>query len=526
MATTAKGVVTTISAFPLLLVAHLWYNVGTMYIRTVSVKKTHKTFRYVQLCHNYRDPVTGVSKTKVLHNLGPADALDTEALRRLVNSISRYLEPDEAAEAQAIAGNIQPFEFKGSRELGGTWLLDGLWQRLGIRKVLETLLREREFATPIELLIFAMVANRALAPCSKLGLEHWVANKVHISGLDEVEVHQLYRAMDFLLEADEKIQHDVFFSVANLFNLEVDLIFVDTTNVYFEIEHTDEDVFGDDGELTREGLRKRGRNKQKRHDLAQVTIAFAITRSGIPVRCWSFPGNSCDQNLVEAVKKDLNDWQLGRVVMVMDSGFNSAANQRVLQGAGDHYIIGEKMRLGPGAEPAEALRRGGRYKKLANGLEIKEVLINEGSAAQRRFIVVRNPTEAKRDRLKRDDIVAEIERRLEALKQLEGEAHTKGTCKLRSHPTFGRYLRQNRAGVLSLDKAKIRKETQLDGKYLVSSSDDKLSAEDIVLGYLIGPLMELDNRTRCGKVWKKGVGSSPPPGEASENRVTPPSPLA
>ena len=204
----------------------------------------------------------------MLHNLG-ADALDTEALRRLVNSISRYLEPDEAAEAQVVAGNVQPFEFKGSRELGGTWLLDGLWQRLGIRKVLETLLREREFATPIELLIFAMVANRALAPCSKLGLEHWVANKVHISGLDEVEVHQLYRAMDFLLEADEKIQHDVFFSVVNLFNLEVDRSssIRPTSTSKSSIRMT---TFWRRWRADLGRAAWRGRNKQKRHDLRKL----------------------------------------------------------------------------------------------------------------------------------------------------------------------------------------------------------------------------------------------------------------
>jgi transposase len=88
-----------------------------------------------------------------------------------------------------------------------------------------------------------------------------------------------------------------------------------------------------------------------------------------------------------------------------------------------------------------------------------------------------------RDRLTRDDIVAEIERRLEDLHQLEGEAHTKSACELRAHATFGRYLKQNRAGVLSLNKAKIHDEAHLDGKYLISCSDDTLSAEDAVLGY-------------------------------------------
>jgi hypothetical protein len=84
-----------------------------------------------------------------------------------------------------------------------------------------------------------MVANRTLAPSSKFHTEHWVAEEVYIPGLPSVEVHQLYRAMDFLLEASEEIQREVFFSVANLFNLEVDLLFLDTTTTYFEIEQED-----------------------------------------------------------------------------------------------------------------------------------------------------------------------------------------------------------------------------------------------------------------------------------------------
>ena len=195
--------------------------------------------------------------------------------------------------------------------------------------------------------------------------ESWV-NDAFADGLPVVEVSSS-RAMDFLLEAHDDIQREVFWSVKNLFNLEVDLIFVDTTSTYFEIEGEDADdavdgdeaEAGDDGEV---GLRKRGYSKDSRADLAQAVLGFAVTRDGIPVRCWVWPGNTVDVSVVEEVKKDLNDWKLGRVIMVMDTGFNSAENRRTLQGAGDAYIIGEKMRLGKGGTLPEALTRAGRYK--------------------------------------------------------------------------------------------------------------------------------------------------------------------
>jgi len=454
-----------------------------MFMRTTKAKTKQGLVEYIQLCHNHRVPGTGRTKTEVLYNFGRADQLDTDAVHRLIRSLSRYLPAEETRELQEQLGQDWPFEFLGSRQLGGSALLDGLWARLGVGRVVKDLLRHRQYEIPVERLLFGMVADRALAPSSKLHMEHWVAKEAHIEGLPEVQVHTLYRTMDFLLESAEEIQREVFFSVADLFNIEVDLLFLDTTTTYFEIAGEDPNL-EEDGKVVEEGLRKRSReSKDRRPDLAQVVVAFAVTRTGIPVRCWVWPGNQVDQNIVEEVKRDLNDWKLGRVVLVEDTGFNSEENRRVLQGAGGHYIIGEKMRLGSKATPAEALGRGGRYQTLESGLKFKEVIVGGDSEARRRFVVVLNPDEAKRDRKKREDIVRDVEARLEALNQLEGEPHEKAACALRSHSVFGRYVRQTKRGLLRLDKAKIKAEAQYDGKFLVSTSDDGISARDVVLGY-------------------------------------------
>lgn len=441
-----------------------------MFIRTVVSKTSKGPTEYLQLCHNYRDKKTKASKTKLLYSFGRADQLDVDAIRRLINSLSRLLPEKDGALSQET-------EYLGSKQLGGSWLLDQMWKRLEIDKTLTKLLKDRKYDTPVERMLFAMVANRALAPSSKLHMEHWVENEAYIDSLPKVEVHQLYRAMDFLLEASEKIQHDVFFSVANVFNLEVDLLFLDTTTTYFEIDGEDDDSDDEDG------FRKRGHGKDNHPELAQVVIAFAVTREGIPVRCWVWPGNTSDQNVVEEVKRDLNTWRLGRVVMVQDTGFNSDTNRRVLQGAGGHYIIGEKLRLGRKGKLHEALKQKGKYRTLDNGLEIKESILGGDSEARRRYIIIRNPDEAVRDQKKREDIILEVERRLQELTQLDTEPHEKGACALRSHKVFGRYIRQTKTGKLKLDKAKIATEAKIDGKYLISTSDDGLSAEDVVAGY-------------------------------------------
>jgi hypothetical protein len=456
-------------------------------LRESLVKQKTGTASYLQLVRKTRDGEAGRHKLEVLHHFGRTDQLDKEMIRRLIKSFSRFLDGADAVEARTLAGLAPEIECVGARAIGATWFLDGLWKRLHIDRHLGKLLAKRGFETPIERLLFAMVADRAVAPSSKLAMEDWVARDVVIPELEAVTSDQLYRAMDFLLEADPAIQEAVFFGVANLLNLQVDVIFLDTTATYFEIEDQDE-APGEDaaegGDEAARGstLRRRGHSKDSRPGQAQVVIGLAMTKEGIPVRCWVWPGNTDDKSVVDEVKRDLNGWNLGRVITVADAGFNGTKNRARFQTAGGHFILGEKLR---GIKDNErVLSNAGRYKKLDDGLEIKEVKLDPESTKARRFVVVRNPEEATRDKAKRDDIVAEAERRLAALKQLDGEAHEKKACALRSHETFGRYVTQTpKTGVLTLDRAKIAEEALLDGKFLVSTSDEKLSPEEIVAGY-------------------------------------------
>lgn len=447
-----------------------------MYIRTISRKnKDGSVVRYIQLAHNEWDPDLKCSVARVIHNFGREDELDVSALRRLARSIGRFLGPEDALQLEAELGRTAGLRFVSSRPFGGAWLLDQLWAKLGIRSALEGLLKSREFAAPVERAIFAMVANRALAPRSKLAVEEWVAQETVIPGLDQVPVQQLYRAMDFLLESDDRLQERVFFSVASLLNLEVDLLYFDTTSTYFELD--DEDS-GEDGKA---GFRKRGHSKDHRPDLPQAVIGLAVTREGIPVRVWVWPGNTSDMSVVAQVKKDLVGWKLGRIITVVDRGFVSEDNLRELQRAGGHYIAGERMRSGkPAVE--EALSRPGRYQAVRDNLEVKEIVVGDGEA-RKRYILVRNPKEEMRDRAAREKILKRVKEELAHLSGKGGTPHPKACCELMAHETCGKYLKLDRKGQPKIDQAKVKAEERLDGKYLIRTSDDTLSAEDVALGY-------------------------------------------
>jgi transposase len=439
-----------------------------MYIRTISRKnKDGSKVSYIQLAHNFWDKEAGHPKAKVLYNFGREDSLDRDGLKRLAQSIRRYLGPGDGAPGEE-AVHAEPLRFISSRPFGGVDFLDKLWNRLGIAGCIRKLLKTRNYSMPVERAIFAMVANRALAPSSKLGVEQWVDQDVYIEGLAEIEVQNLYRAMDFLLTADTDIQHDAFFSVADLFNLEVDLLYFDTTSTCFEIEEEDD-------------FRKKGLSKDHRPDLPQAVIGLAVTRDGIPVRCWVWPGNTADMSVVEEVKKDLVGWKLGRVISVVDRGFVSEENLKTLQKTGGHYIAGEKMRSGK-ADTIKALSVKGRYHVVKDNLEVKEIVVGDGEG-RKRYILVRNPQQAVRDREKREATIQKLQEDLAKLGDLKGKAHTKNVCHLVSHPSYGRYLKTLSDGSLRLDQAKIKAEAKLDGKYLIRTSDDTLSPEDIALGY-------------------------------------------
>lgn len=446
-----------------------------MYVRTIQRRnKDGSVARYVQLAHNVRLPGRRNPVAQVIHSFGREDELDREALARLVRSISRFLEPGE----QLAAVASDELCFLGSRPFGGGYVLDALWRRLGIEAALVRLARGRRLTVAVERLLFALVCNRALEPASKRAALVWAREDVCLPGVSELgaDPQVFYRAMDFLLDSEEEIQREVFFSVANLLNLEVDVIFFDSSSTYFEIEDEDEP----DAEQGLEGLRRFGASKDRRPDRPQVVVGLAVTRQGIPVRCWVFPGNASDQLLVRQVKDDLRAWKLNRVLWVVDTGFASEENRRYLQRAGGHYIMGEKLRAGHAN--LEALARPGRYRRVRDNLEVKEVWVGEGET-RRRFVVCRNLHEAARDQARRERTLARIGDELVALERKRtAEERRDSEALLLAHPSMGRYLTRRR-GRLIVDQQKVHAEERVDGKFLLSSSDDSLAADEIALGY-------------------------------------------
>ena len=459
-----------------------------MFVRTATRRnKDGSPVRYVQLVQNEWDPATKSSRMRVVHSFGREDQLDRAAVERLAGSLGRLLGRERSGAAPELA-------YAGSVAFGGTYLLDQLWRRLGIGQVMTAMLGGTRRDAATERVLFALVANRALDPSSKLAASHWVGRKAHIDGLPATTDDACYRAMDWLHEARHALERQVFSQVATALDLEVDLLFFDTTSTYFELDEADEPVprdndgspvpgGGGNGEAGGEdrkagGFRVLGNSKDHRDDLPQIVIGMAVTRGGIPVRVWCWPGNTADSKLIRQVRDDMRDWTLAKIVWVADRGFTSRAKRRYLRRGDHHYIIGEKLRSGS-AEAAAALSRQGRYQEVTGNLRVKEVKI----ADDERFVICHNPDGAERDAAIRARLLARLKDKIDGADKLSPTKRAELRDVISTKPGLNRYLRVTPGGLLRIDAAAVKSEENLDGKYLLRTSDPKMTPEDIALGY-------------------------------------------
>src|SRR6266536_1767785 len=396
-----------------------------MYLRTTPRRNNDgSVVRYLQLAHNTWDPTAKRSRVQVLYNFGREDDNNRAALQRLVASITRFLDPDQALAATAGEG----LAFVESRPLGGTWVLDGLWHRLGIDQTMRRLLAGRRLDERAERVLFGLICNRALAPSSKLAAAGWISDDVAIPGLAQTSDDACYRAMDWLLEIHHELEHEIFGQLATLLDLEVDLLFFDTTSTYFELDEADTPTARD----------------QHGHRLPQPSDAAAA--NGVPTAGFRSYGHS--------------------------------KNRRYLRKGDHHYIIGERLRSGS-AEATAALQRQGRYQVVADNLRVKEVRISDAE----RFVICHNPEQADRDAAVRERLLAQLQETITGSDRLPATKRAELRGVISTKPGLHRYLRVTPGGLLRLDQRAIKAETNLDGTYLLRSSDPHLSVEDIALGY-------------------------------------------
>lgn len=447
-----------------------------MYLRTTNrTNRDGSVVTYYQLAHNEWDPESRQTKAKILCGLGRSDEVERQVLVRLCESIARVCDVevvdrraglDRAASEAGLPADV---EFVRAREVGVVHVVEALWERLGLGPRLRAIAQRGRHSVPLERALLAMVANRLGEPTSKLGVwERWLES-VHLPSCASLKLAQMYEALDLLQAHQAEVEEAVFFETATLLNLDVEVVLFDTTSCSFAIDEAD---------APDEGLRAYGYSKEGTWT-PQVVVALAVTREGFPVRSWVFPGNTADVAIVKRVRDDLRGWKLARILFVGDAGMNSEDNRMELARACGKYVLA--CRAASVKEVRDVvLGRPGRYSTIAEDLRVKEVVVGEGTL-QRRYIVCHNPKQAQREQAHREQVVRELEEALAKHEDLD--ARRKWVAQLRASGRYGRYLAVNKNGTIRIDRAAVADAARYDGKWVLLTNDDSLTAEQAAHTY-------------------------------------------
>ncbi len=430
------------------------------------IKKSGK-YQYLQIVENRKEK--GKVKQRVLATVGRMDKLHAKnRVETLIRSLSRFSE-----KALLILSGQSDVSADAVR-IGPPIIFDRLWEETGIGDAIKRLLVGRQFEFDVERAVFLTVPHRLMTSGSDRSCEKWRRDYL-INGIEDLELHHLYRAMSFLGEEieDQKgatpfaprcnkdlIEESLFYDQRDLFS-ELELVFFDTTSIYFE---------GNGGQT----IGQRGFSKDHRPDLKQMAVGAIIDDKGRPICCEMWPGNTTDvKTLIPVIDRLRERFGVGKVCIVCDRGMISEKTIKELKERGIAYILGTRMRL-VWKIKQDVLSRAGRYREVCpdglnskdpSPLKVKQVIHND-----ERYIVCVNPRQARKDAADREAIIASLEDQLK-----------KGPKSMIGNKGYRKYLKVDKDSA-RIDQEKVKTESRFDGKWVLTTNED-YPAETVALKY-------------------------------------------
>ena len=401
---------------------------------------------YLQIVENFREGKK--VRQKVIANLGRLDILRTTgALDSITTSLAQLSE--NVAAISSIKEDNQRVEW--DKEWGSFLVFRRLWQEMELDQIIRSLKGKTKCAFDVERSIFYTILHRLTEPGSDLKTSKWLDN---VYDLEDVEIgyQHLLRAMGYLSSFKEQIEDALFLRGRTLFDDSIDLVFFDTTSIYFEGEGP-------------EDLAQYGHSKDHRPDRRQIIVGVVMTKEGDPICCEYWPGNMSDvKALLRMVEVLKGRFRIRRIILVCDKGMVSQSNLEELGKERIDFIVGVRLRNVKEVRE-EVLSRGGRYREVEDNLKVKEVFLGG-----KRYIICVNPEEVRKDQKTRETILSELEEKLRrAPKDLIGN---KG---------YRRYLKVEKDAV-KIDEEKLKEEERFDGKFVLLTST-QLSSEEVAKSY-------------------------------------------
>jgi len=424
---------------------------------------------YLQIVESHRQD--GAPRQRVIATLGRLDELTQSGqLESLLASGARY------APAAMVLSAYERGEMTcvSKISIGPTLIFERLWRETGIAEVLQQLAAQRRYGFSLERAIFLTVLHRLCASGSDRAADKW-RQSLRISGTDGLSLHQLYRAMAWLGEdlddqADKApfaprctkdlIEERLFKRSRDLFT-SLDLVFFDTTSIYFE---------GEGGQ----SIGQHGHSKDSRPDLKQMVVGAVIDSEGRPILCELWPGNTTDvKSLTPVVTRLQKRFGVLNVCIVADRGMISRQSIDEIETMGWRYILGARMRTTNEVRD-EVLSRAGRYQvvhpKGACAKDPSPLKVKEVDVQGHRYIVCLNEDQAKKDAADREAILGSLRQKLK-----------QGDKALVGNKGYRKYLTGAAAG-FTIDEDKVKSEARFDGKWVLRTNTD-LSNAEVALKY-------------------------------------------
>jgi hypothetical protein len=415
---------------------------------------------YLQIVESYR---TGDQvRQRVIATLGRLDELEASGqLDRLLRSGARFVQQAMVLDA-ARAGDTPAVAV---RRIGPALLFERLWQETGCQDVIASLARGRGHRFALERAVFLTVLHRLMRGGSDMGADRW-REDYRITGTDDLDLHHLYRAMAWLGEelpakqqdgatpfsprcTKDLIEEQLFAHRRDLFS-RLDLVFMDTTSLYFE-------------GLGGQSIGQHGYSKDHRPDLRQMILAVLIDADGRPVCSEMWPGNTADvTSLVPVIDRLRQRFAVGRVCIVADRGMISAETIATLEARGLLYILGVRERTDKlvrevvlsDAMPFVPLV----IEKRGRDTDYGAKSVTLGGA---RYIVCINHQEAAKDAAERSAILAALQRQLR-----------RGDKALVGNTGYRRFLKTVGKDHFAIDHAKAEDDARFDGVFVLRTNTD------------------------------------------------------
>jgi hypothetical protein len=411
-----------------------------MFVRVKTVVQDGRSYEYLQIVRSVRDGTR--VRQELVASLGRRDLLvATGQLDQLLQALARFSTRLRVVEA----AKDERFVAREAKSWGPALVFGRLWERQGVAEMLGRLAAGRRFGFDPERVAFALALQRLCAPGSDLQGAAW-AQTVEAPGFEDLALHHFYRTVPWLAAIRYELERELFFQDRDLFAGELDLVFVDTTSVYLyrDVERA---------------LVRHGYSRDRRPDLPQLVLCVAVDGRGWPVAWEVLPGNTADTAALSlTIARFRERFRIRRAVVVADRGMLGKATLAQLRDdatAPFDYILGCPLRR-ERAVAEEVLARPGRYQAVADNLEVKEVRLGES-----RYVVCRNPIEAKQDAADREALLAKLRHTLE---------HD-GAKAVVGNRGVARYL-EIAKGSVTLSAAAIAREARLDGKFVLTTSTE------------------------------------------------------